>query len=234
MKLLTPRQQEILNLIRSHIQDTGFPPTRLEICQALGFKSPNAAEEHLKALVKKGAIRMTAGASRGIQLIEPDAGTPSAKSAKSPKSPAGQQLLQTMAKLSQSLQTISLPLVGRVAAGSPILAQQHIEEHFQVDPALFKTQPDYLLKVRGLSMRDAGLLDGDLLAVKKLANPSEVRNGQVVVARLEDEVTVKRFERQGHTVLLHPENPDYPVIRVDTRQEPLTIEGLAVGMIRQS
>jgi repressor LexA len=231
MKLLTARQQEILNLIRSHIQDTGFPPTRLEICQALGFKSPNAAEEHLKALVKKGAIRMTAGASRGIQLIEPDTGTPTPKSA---KSPATQKLLNTMAKLSQSLQTISLPLVGRVAAGSPILAQQHIEEHFQVDPALFKTQPDYLLKVRGLSMRDAGLLDGDLLAVKKLTNPSDVRNGQVVVARLEDEVTVKRFERQGHTVLLHPENPDYPVIRVDTRQDPLTIEGLAVGMIRQS
>ena len=231
MKPLTARQQEILNLIRSHIQDTGFPPTRLEICQALGFKSPNAAEEHLKALVKKGAIRMTAGASRGIQLIEPDAGTPTPKST---KSPATQKLLNTMAKLGQSLQTISLPLVGRVAAGSPILAQQHIEEHFQVDPALFKTQPDYLLKVRGLSMRDAGLLDGDLLAVKKLTNPSDVRNGQVVVARLEDEVTVKRFERQGHTVLLHPENPDYPVIRVDTRQEPLTIEGLAVGMIRQS
>ena len=233
MKLLTPRQQEILHLIRSHIQDTGFPPTRLEICQALGFKSPNAAEEHLKALVKKGAIRMTAGASRGIQLIEPDANANLAAS-KSSKSSATQKLLNTVAKLGQSLQTISLPLVGRVAAGSPILAQQHIEEHFQVDPALFKTQPDYLLKVRGLSMRDAGLLDGDLLAVKKLANPSDLRNGQVVVARLEDEVTVKRFERQGHTVLLHPENPDYPVIRVDTRQEPLTIEGLAVGMIRQS
>ena len=233
MKLLTPRQQEILHLIRSHIQDTGFPPTRLEICQALGFKSPNAAEEHLKALVKKGAIRMTAGASRGIQLIEPDANANLAAS-KSSKSSATQKLLNTVAKLGQSLQTVSLPLVGRVAAGSPILAQQHIEEHFQVDPALFKTQPDYLLKVRGLSMRDAGLLDGDLLAVKKLANPSDLRNGQVVVARLEDEVTVKRFERQGHTVLLHPENPDYPVIRVDTRQEPLTIEGLAVGMIRQS
>jgi repressor LexA len=231
MKLLTPRQQEILNLIRSHIQDTGFPPTRLEICQALGFKSPNAAEEHLKALVKKGAIRMTAGASRGIQLIDSGASAPSAKTT---KSKAAQGLLNTMTQLGQSLQTISLPLVGRVAAGSPILAQQHIEEHFQVDPALFKTQPDYLLKVRGLSMRDAGLLDGDLLAVKKLRNPSDVRNGQVVVARLEDEVTVKRFERQGHTVLLHPENPDYPVIRVDTRQEPLTIEGLAVGMIRQS
>jgi repressor LexA len=233
MKLLTPRQQEILHLIRSHIQDTGFPPTRLEICQALGFKSPNAAEEHLKALVKKGAIRMTAGASRGIQLIEPDANA-NLPASKSSKSSATQKLLNTVAKLGQSLQTISLPLVGRVAAGSPILAQQHIEEHFQVDPALFKTQPDYLLKVRGLSMRDAGLLDGDLLAVKKLANPSDLRNGQVVVARLEDEVTVKRFERQGHTVLLHPENPDYPVIRVDTRQEPLTIEGLAVGMIRQS
>lgn len=232
MKLLTPRQQEILNLIRSHIQDTGFPPTRLEICQALGFKSPNAAEEHLKALVKKGAIRMTAGASRGIQLIE--SGTAAAKAAKSAKSQPKQGLLNAMAQLGQSLQTISLPLVGRVAAGSPILAQQHIEEHFQVDPALFKTQPDYLLKVRGLSMRDAGLLDGDLLAVKKLRNPSDVRNGQVVVARLEDEVTVKRFERKGHTVLLHPENPDYPVIQVDTLQEPLTIEGLAVGMIRQS
>ncbi|MEY4082811.1 MAG: hypothetical protein RL483_180 [Pseudomonadota bacterium] len=215
MRPLTPRQQEILDLIRSQLEQTGFPPTRLEICQALGFKSPNAAEEHLKALVKKGAIRMTAGASRGIQLIAPEpADWPS--------------------RLAQTLQTLSLPLVGRVAAGSPILAQEHIEDHFQVDPGLFKIQPDYLLKVRGLSMRDAGLLDGDLLAVKRLTNPSEVRNGQVVVARLEDEVTVKRFERKGQTILLHPENPDYSVITVDPRQTSLTLEGLAVGLIRRS
>jgi len=212
MKLLTPRQQEILEFIQSHLQATGFPPTRAEICKALGFRSPNAAEEHLKALERKGAIQLTAGASRGIRLV----GTKAASGG------LGSSLLAGL----------SLPLVGRVAAGSPVLATEHIEQHFQVDASLFKARPDYLLKVRGLSMRDAGILDGDLLAVKALQGLPEARNGQMVVARLEDEVTVKWFERQGHTVWLKPDNPDYQPIEVDLRRQSLTIEGLGVGMIR--
>ena len=212
MKLLTPRQQEILEFIQSHLQETGFPPTRAEICKALGFRSPNAAEEHLKALERKGAIQLTAGASRGIRLV----GTKAASGG------LGSSLLAGL----------SLPLVGRVAAGSPVLATEHIEQHFQVDASLFKARPDYLLKVRGLSMRDAGILDGDLLAVKALQGLPEARNGQMVVARLEDEVTVKWFERQGHTVWLKPDNPDYQPIEVDLRRQSLTIEGLGVGMIR--
>lgn len=205
MKTLTPRQQEILQFIEQHIQQTGFPPTRLEICQALGFRSPNAAEEHLKALARKGAIAITAGASRGIRL---------------------QQAIQ------RGIESLSLPLVGRVAAGSPILAQEHIEQHFQLDPSLFKAKPDYLLKVRGMSMRDAGILDGDLLAVQRLADLSSVRNGQLVVARVEDEVTVKWFERQGHQIVLRPDNPDYTPIEVDLRENQFSLEGLGVGVIR--
>jgi repressor LexA len=212
MKLLTPRQQEILEFIQSHLQATGFPPTRAEICKALGFRSPNAAEEHLKALERKGAIQLTAGASRGIRLV----GTKAASGG------LGNSLLAGL----------GLPLVGRVAAGSPVLATEHIEQHFQVDTSLFKAKPDYLLKVRGLSMRDAGILDGDLLAVKALQGLPEARNGQMVVARLEDEVTVKWFERQGHTVWLKPDNPDYQPIEVDIRRQSLTIEGLGVGIIR--
>ncbi len=209
MKNLTPRQQEILTFIQKHIQDTGFPPTRAEICRALGFRSPNSAEEHLRALARKGAISMAEGTSRGIRLSE------------------GSFSPQAMASL------LSLPLVGRVAAGSPILAQEHIEQHYQVDPQLFSEPPDYLLQVRGLSMKDAGILHGDLLAVRRLAGGlSDCRNGQIIVARLEDEVTVKRFERSGNEVLLHPENPDFSVIRVDPSHDALRIEGRAVGVIR--
>jgi repressor LexA len=215
MKLLTPRQQEILEFIQTHLRQTGFPPTRAEICKALGFRSPNAAEEHLKALERKGAIQLTAGASRGIRLTAPQA----------PARAGSSSRLDVFAGL-------TLPLIGRVAAGSPVLATEHIEQHFQVDTSLFKARPDYLLKVRGLSMRDAGILDGDLLAVKALQGLPEARNGQMVVARLEDEVTVKWFERQGHTVWLKPDNPDYQPIEVDIRRQSLTIEGLGVGIIR--
>ncbi len=195
MDPLTPRQAQILQLIREYGEATGFPPTRAEIAQAMGFRSPNAAEEHLRALARKGAIEMQAGASRGIRLKE-----------------AG-----------------GLPLVGRVAAGSPILAAEHVESRYQLDPLLFSPRADYLLRVQGLSMRDAGILDGDLLAVHRT---SEARNGQVVVVRLADEVTVKRFQRSGDRVRLLPENPDFEPILVDLRREPLVIEGLGVGVIR--
>ncbi|HLU00481.1 MAG TPA: transcriptional repressor LexA [Burkholderiaceae bacterium] len=204
---LTARQQQILDLIRTQIHRTGFPPTRVEIAQALGFRSPNAAEDHLKALARKGAITLTAGASRGIRLVEPDSPAPSAGSS-----------------------SLFLPLVGRVAAGSPILAAEHIEREIGVEPSLFNPMPDYLLRVRGLSMRDAGILDGDLLAVKKTP---EARNGQIIVARLGDEVTVKRLQHSGGSVQLLPENPDYLpiVVRPD---DDFSIEGLAVGLIRSS
>jgi repressor LexA len=195
MNKLTPRQAEILALIREFVSDTGFPPTRAEIAKRLGFRSANAAEDHLRALARKGAIELTPGSSRGIRLTEDD----------------------------------GLPVVGRVAAGSPILAQEHIERRYSLAPELFTPKADYLLKVRGMSMRDVGILDGDLLAVHKTA---EARNGQIVVARLQDEVTVKRFERNRHLVRLLPENPDFSPIEVDLRHEPLEIEGLAVGVIR--
>lgn len=212
MKNLTPRQQEILALIERHIKQTGFPPTRMDICNALGFKSPNAAEEHLKALARKGVITLTSGASRGIRLVKE-----AAKSAK--------------ASLSEDL--LGIPLVGRVAAGQPILAQEHVEARYALDPALFAQAPDYLLKVRGMSMRDAGILEGDLLAVRKLpGGATEARNGQIVVARLEDEVTVKRFKREGSQVKLLPENPDFSPIVVDASDESFVIEGLGIGVIR--
>jgi len=195
MKELTARQAEILQLIRDTIEETGFPPTRAEICRMLGFASPNAAEEHLRALARKGAIEMLDGTARGIRLTE----------------------------------SLGIPLIGRVAAGSPILSEAHMLGRYQVDPSLFKPRADYLLKVRGMSMRDAGILDGDLLAVHKTA---EARTGQVVVARVRDEVTVKRFRRRGATVELLPENPDFESIVVDTREEPLVIEGLGVGIVR--
>ena len=195
MKDLTPRQAEILQLIRDTIAETGMPPTRAEICAALGFASPNAAEEHLRALQRKGAIEMLGGTARGIRLTE----------------------------------GIGLPLIGRVAAGSPILAEEHVQGRYQVDPSLFTPRADYLLRVRGLSMRDAGILDGDLLAVHRT---EEARTGQIVVARVHDEVTVKRFRRRGATVELLPENPDFKPIVVDTREESLAIEGIGVGVIR--
>ncbi|AMG21617.2 transcriptional repressor LexA [Bordetella pertussis] len=207
---LTERQQEILDLIRQTVARTGFPPTRAEIAQALGFRSPNAAEDHLKALARKGAIELTAGASRGIRLKVPDSATPSA------------QLTHPL------LAQLVLPLVGRVAAGSPILASEHVEREVGVDPGLFAQTPDYLLKVRGMSMRDAGILEGDLLAVKRAA---EARNGQIVVARLGDEVTVKRLQRQNGRIELLPENPDFAPIVVANTDE-FALEGIAVGLIR--
>ena len=210
MQVLTERQNEILRFIAKHIEDTGFPPTRLDICSALGFKSPNAAETHLKALAKKGAISMVPGASRSIRLIT--------------------NLVTTAQNLVEQL---SIPLVGRVAAGSPILAQEHLEAQYQIDPQLFPMAPDYLLKVRGMSIRDAGILHDDLLAVKRLSGGlSETRDGQIVVARLEEDVTVKRFKRDGKKIVLLPENPDFEPIVVDPSQDFLAIEGLAVGVIR--
>ena len=197
---LTARQAEILNLIREYIEDNGLPPTRAEIANLLGFRSANAAEEHLRALERKGVIELVPGASRGIRLMDDEA--------------AG------------------LPLVGRVAAGDPILAEQHIEDHYPMDPDLFHPRADYLLRVQGMSMRDAGILNGDLLAVH---NTREARNGQIVVARVDDnEVTVKRLRRHrgGRQVQLLPENPEFEPINIDLSQQSLVIEGLGVGILR--
>ncbi len=196
---LTPRQSEVLALIRRYIEDTGYPPTRAEIAQELGFRSANAAEEHLRALARKGAIEMVPGASRGIRL--PDQGDS------------------------------GLPIVGQVAAGNPILAEENIEDHCALAPEFFSPSADYLLRVRGMSMKDIGILDGDLLAVHRT---HDVHNGQVVVARIGDEVTVKRFRREGHLVKLLPENETFEPIVVDLSEEELFIEGLGVGVIRRS
>src|SRR5580765_4098784 len=204
MDELTDRQSEILKLIRELTEVSGYPPTRAEIAEKMGFRSVNAAEQHLRALEKKGAIDIEAGASRGIRMRD---AKPSGKPGR----------------------LLDLPVIGRVAAGSPILAEEHIVERYQVDPNLFTPRADYLLRVRGMSMRDAGILEGDLLAVHRT---QEARTGQVVVARLADEVTVKRFRRRGHAVQLLPENPDFEAIEVDLRSEPLVIEGIAVGVIR--
>lgn len=198
MKALTTRQQQVYDLIRDHIAQFGMPPTRAEIAQRLGFRSPNAAEEHLKALARKGVIEIVSGASRGIRLLIED-------------------------------ENAGLLLIGRVAAGEPLLAQEHIECHYQVDPAMFKPHADFLLRVSDMSMKDIGILDGDLLAVHKT---QEVRNGQVVVARIEDEVTVKRLKRQGNTVQLLAENEAFAPIVVNLREQSFSIEGLAVGVIR--
>lgn len=210
MRELTARQQEILSLIRQHIAETGFPPTRAEIANRLGFRSANAAEEHLKALARKGVIELTSGASRGIRLrLLPDS--------QGSDTPSAVQI------------ALTLPLVGRVAAGSPILAQEHIESSFAIDPNLFDERPDYLLKVRGMSMRDAGILDGDLLAVRRT---HEARNGQIVVARVGDEVTVKRLRKHGNTIELLPENADYAPISIDARSGEFALEGIGVGLLR--
>ncbi|ATG15259.1 TPA: transcriptional repressor LexA [Providencia alcalifaciens] len=202
MKALTARQQQVYDLVRDHISQTGMPPTRAEIAASLGFRSPNAAEEHLKALARKGVIEIVSGASRGIRLL-----------------------------LEEETEDLGLPLIGRVAAGEPLLAQEHIESHYQVDPELFKPHADFLLRVNGMSMKDIGIMDGDLLAVHKTQN---VHNGQIVVARIEDEVTVKRFKQQGNRVELIAENPEFAPIVVDLREQNFTIEGLAVGVIRNS
>jgi repressor LexA len=195
MEELTARQKEILHLIREHTATSGFPPTRADICRAMGFKSPNAAEDHLRALERKGAIEMLPGASRGIRILEPS----------------------------------GIPLVGRVAAGAPLLATENIENHYNIDPRMFKPHADYLLTVKGDSMRDAGILNGDLLAVHRT---QDFQSGQIVVARIADEVTVKRAQRQKHLIELQPANPDFEPIIVNPRSEPFAIEGIAVGVIR--
>ncbi|MEG2045977.1 MAG: transcriptional repressor LexA [Comamonas sp.] len=215
---LTPRQQQILDLIQSSIARTGAPPTRAEIASSFGFKSANAAEEHLQALARKGVIDLVSGTSRGIRLR--------ADTVRNINAARGNSFALPISSMAQ----LVLPLVGRVAAGSPILAQEHIDQSYSVEPSLFAAKPDYLLKVRGMSMRDAGIMDGDLLAVQAT---HEARNGQIVVARLGDDVTVKRFKRTPQGIELLPENPDYKVIHVDP-EEPFAIEGLAVGLIRNS
>jgi repressor LexA len=199
MRQLTPRQKEILELIQSFIDEYGMPPTRADIAKELGFKSANAAEEHLRALQKKGVLELVPGASRGIQLKD--------------------SLREQM----------GLPLVGRVAAGSPILAEEHIETHYRIDPALFNPKPHYLLRVQGMSMRDAGILDGDLVAVHRTP---EVRSRQIVVARVDDEVTVKRYRQDGSVVWLLPENDEFEPIQVDLNEQTMVIEGVVVGVIR--
>ena len=215
---LTARQQQILELIQNAIARTGAPPTRAEIASELGFKSANAAEEHLQALARKGVIELVSGTSRGIRLRSQDLRAINAQRA--------QQLTLPVPGLAQ----LVLPLIGRVAAGSPILAQEHVDQTYHVEPSLFQRTPDYLLRVRGMSMRDVGILDGDLLAVQ---SSREAKNGQIVVARLGDDVTVKRFMRRDHQIELHAENPDYKTIVVHPG-EPFEIEGLAVGLIRNS
>lgn len=195
---LTARQQQVLDFIKTSIQETGFPPTRAEIARELGFRSPNAAEEHLRALAKKGAIEMMAGASRGIRIVEE--------------------------------QTPGLPIVGRVAAGEPILAQEHIEDYCEISPGFFKPGADFLLEVHGDSMIEIGIFDGDFIAVHKCET---ARNGEIIVARVDDEVTVKRYEKAHNTITLHPENADYQPIEVDLTESDFAIEGLYVGVIRR-
>ena len=199
MQGLTKRQQEILRMIQSHIASTGFPPTRTDICEYFGFRSPTAAEDHLRALEKKGVIELISGTSRGIRVIE-------------------------------DIQEDGLPLVGRVAAGEPIMSSDHIEDHVQVTPDLFYPHADYLLRVKGMSMRDVGILDGDLLAVHAT---NQVSTNQIVVARVDDEVTVKRFRQRGNIVTLLPENEEFEPIRVDLREQDLSIEGVYVGILRR-
>lgn len=198
---LTKRQQEIYELVKSYIRDTGFPPTRADIAKEFGFRSANAAEEHLRALAKKGAIEMIKGTSRGIRIPESERSDP------------------------------GLPLVGHVAAGYPVLAEEHIDDHCDIKPNFFSPPADYLLKVRGDSMKDAGILDGDLLAVHKTPN---AKDGEIVVARVDDDVTVKRLrtDKANARVELLPENDDFNVIEVDLEQQAFTIEGVAVGVIR--
>lgn len=205
---LTDRQQKVLNWIRRHLESTGMPPTRAEIATGLGFRTASSAEDHLRALARKGALELTPGASRGLRLKD-------------------------MPELPGTGLPRGLPIIGRVAAGSPILAAEHIEAHVRVDPTLFSPRADYLLRVRGQSMRDAGILDGDLLAVHRTA---EARSGQIVVARLSgqggDEVTVKRLKRRGRELMLVAENPDFAPIVIDPKRAALTIEGIAVGLVR--
>lgn len=216
---LTDRQQQILDLVESTIARTGAPPTRAEIAAELGFRSANAAEEHLQALARKGVIELVGGTSRGIRL----------------RADVLRALNKARSRQYQfalpGLEQLSLPLVGRVAAGSPILAQEHIDHTYVVEASLFARRPDFLLRVRGMSMRDAGILDGDLLAVRKAA---EAKNGQIVVARVGDDVTVKRLHRTRHGIELHPENPEFEPIVIDPNEAQFALEGIAVGLIRNT
>jgi repressor LexA len=198
---LTSRQRQILDWIASYIEANAMPPTRAEIAAGLGFSTPSSAEDHLRALAKKGALELLPGSSRGLRL----------------KRTPGVPIQGT------------LPLVGRVAAGTPILAVENVEAQYRIDPQLFAPRADYLLRVRGTSMRDAGILDGDLLAVHRTP---EARPGQIVVARVDDEVTVKRYRRRGREIVLLPENPAFEPIVVDPRATAFAIEGIAVGLIR--
>jgi repressor LexA len=201
MRDLTPRQKQILHLVQKAMHDSGMPPTRAEIAKTLKFRSVNAAEEHLRALERKGVIELLPGMSRGIRLKD------------------------------SLREQIGLPLVGRVAAGQPILAEEHIEARYQIDPGVFRKPPHFLLRVHGMSMRDAGILDGDLVAVHRTP---EVRTRQIVVARLDNEVTVKRYKQEGHRVWLMPDNPEFAPIQVDLREQTLAIEGVVVGVVRDS
>lgn len=203
MKELTKRQGEVLDVIKDQITKTGMPPTRVELARILGFKSANAAEEHLKALARKGAIEILSGTSRGIRLVSDHK--------------------------DNETQSEGLPLIGKVAAGEPILAQEHVETYYDVDPTLFHPAADFLLRVQGESMKDIGIMDGDLLAVHKTKN---INNGQVVVARVEDDVTVKRFYRDGKQITLKAENALFQPIKVDLEYQSFDIEGIAVGVIR--
>ncbi|EER46719.1 LexA repressor [Actinobacillus minor NM305] len=204
-KHLTARQQEIFDFVKNHITTTGMPPTRVEIAREIGFKSPNAAEEHLKALARKGYIEMLSGTSRGIRILVNDE--------------------------MEAANDEGLPLIGKVAAGTPIEAIEHIEDHYPVNGSMFSPAADYLLRVNGNSMEKIGILDGDLLAVHKT---NYAKNGQVVVARVDDEVTVKRLEKKGDLIYLHPENDELEAIVVDPRIEYIEIEGIAVGVIRSN
>ena len=199
MKQITPRQFQVLEMIRDFITEYGIPPTRIEIANDLGFKSPNAAEEHLRALQRKGVIELLPGSSRGIRLKD------------------------------SLREQIGLPLVGRVAAGNPILAEENIEAHYKIDPSMFNPKPHYLLRVQGMSMKDIGIYDNDLVAVHRT---TEIRSRQVVVARVDNEVTVKRYSQKGSTVWLHPENSDFSPIEIDLETQEMVIEGIVVGVIR--
>ena len=220
---LTPRQQQILELVQSAIERTGAPPTRAEIAAELGFRSANAAEEHLQALARKGVIELIGGTSRGIRLKSDTLRA----LAQARLEPFGKQYMLPLPSLAQ----LSLPLVGRVAAGSPILAQEHVDQTYLMESSMWTRRPDYLLKVRGMSMRDAGILDGDLLAVQQA---KEAKNGQIVVARLGDEVTVKRLRRTSKGIELIPENPDFQTILVPLDAQDFELEGIAVGLIRNT
>ncbi len=211
MLKLTKRQQQVLDIVKRAMRDKGMPPTRAEIADILGFKSANAAEEHLKALAKKGAIEILAGTSRGIRILNDDTSIKGSE----PNSEENDE---------------GLPVLGQVAAGSPVLASENIAFHLKIDPNSFRKKADYLLRVKGLSMKNIGIMEGDLLAVHRTTDAP--RNGQLVVARIQDEVTVKRFKKEGHWVWLLPENEDFEPIKVDLREETLVIEGLAVGLIR--